>query len=98
MAETAVPATVLWRLIPGQQLRHRSWDGEAFVLYNDLSGDTHLLDAAAIEVLSALQQGAVGTAGLAAILQLDTDAGTAGMLDGLLADLQTLSLVDTTAC
>eukprot|EP01032_Pedospumella_encystans_P028839 gene28839-32571_t len=64
----------MWRLMPGQRLRSRSWDGEEFVLYNNLSGDTHLLDAASIEVLNALQRGAAGTAGLAAALQLDSSA------------------------
>ena len=98
MTEAAVPDNTVWRLTPGQQLRHRSWDGEDFVLYNNLSGDTHLLDAAAIEVLSALQRGAAVAAGLAATLQLDQDADSAAMLAGLLAELRALSLVDTTAC
>lgn len=98
MTEAAVPDYPLWRLMPGQQLRHRSWDGEEFVLYNDLSGDTHLLDAAAVEVLSALQGGAAGTAALAATLQLDQNPASTAMLDVLLDDLRALSLVDLNAC
>lgn len=98
MTEAAVPNGAVWRLVAGQQLRHRSWDGEQFVLYNDLSGDTHLLDAAAIEVLSALHGGAAGAAALAATLHLDADAGSAAMLAQLLADLRQLFLVDLAAC
>jgi PqqD family protein of HPr-rel-A system len=86
----------MWRLMPGQRLRSHSWDGEQFVLYNNLSGDTHLLDAAAIEVLSALQPGAADAAALAAALQLDADA--LPQLDALLADLRALDLVDQAAC
>ncbi|WP_377702797.1 HPr-rel-A system PqqD family peptide chaperone [Pseudoduganella sp. UC29_71] len=86
----------MWRLMPGQRLRSHSWDGEQFVLYNNLSGDTHLLDAAAIEVLNALQPGAADAAALAAALQLDADA--LPQLDALLADLRALDLVDRAAC
>lgn len=86
----------MWRLMPGQRLRCHSWDGEQFVLYNNLSGDTHLLDAAAIEVLNALQPGAADAAALAAALQLDADA--LPQLDALLADLRALDLVDRAAC
>ncbi|MBB3223819.1 hypothetical protein [Pseudoduganella umbonata] len=43
-----------WRLVPGQTLLHRGWDG-AFVLYNDLSGDTHLLADEAMSLLLALR-------------------------------------------
>ena len=45
-----------WRVVPGQSLLHRSWDGQA-VLYNDVSGSTHLLDEATLELLHALRDG-----------------------------------------
>lgn len=47
-----------WRLVPGQTLLHRGWD-DAWVLYNDLSGDTHLLSGDAMELLLALRDGDV---------------------------------------
>ncbi|WP_395403733.1 hypothetical protein [Pseudoduganella sp. UC29_106] len=50
-----------WRLQPGQMLLHRSW-GEETVIYNDVTGATHLLDAGALELLTALRDGSV-TAG-----------------------------------
>jgi PqqD family protein of HPr-rel-A system len=54
-----------WRLVPGQALLHRGWD-DACVLYNDLSGDTHLLAADAMALLLALRDGEVGADELAA--------------------------------
>lgn len=54
-----------WRLVPGQALLHRGWDG-AFVLYNDLSGDTHLLSDEAMTLLLALRDSDVTPQELAA--------------------------------
>lgn len=71
-----------WRLVPGQALLHRGWDG-AFVLYNDLSGDTHLLSEDAMTLLLALRDGDVTADELA-----DPD------LADLLATLRRLDLVE----
>ena len=57
----------MWRLTPGQALACREWDGEA-VLYNDLSGNTHLLDGAALDLLHALRDQPADAATLAARL------------------------------
>ena len=69
-------AGTTWRLQPGQTLQHRQWDGEC-VLYNDLSGDTHLLGEAAVEILLALRRGPATRDALAAMLEAD------GHLDAL---------------
>jgi PqqD family protein of HPr-rel-A system len=53
-----------WRLLPGQLLLHRSW-GEETVIYNDVTGATHLVDAGALELLTALRDGTVTAAELA---------------------------------
>ena len=45
----------MWRLTPGQRLRLRGF-GDESVLYNDLSGDTHLLGGSAIHLLELLRQ------------------------------------------
>ncbi|GGX90308.1 HPr-rel-A system PqqD family peptide chaperone [Massilia dura] len=71
-----------WRLVPGQALLHRGWDG-AFVLYNDLSGDTHLLSEDAMTLLLALRDGDVMPEELAA-----------PELTELLATLRQLDLVE----
>lgn len=75
----------MWRLTPGQALRRREWQGE-YVLYNDISGDTHLLGADAIDLLLALQQ---ASAPDSALVEGD-DAS-------LLAQLQALSLIEPVA-
>ena len=75
----------MWRVAAGQALRHHGWDGE-FVLYNDLSGDTHLLEAPAMALLLALQA-APGAS-----------AHALGADPGLLDDLHALALVEPLPC
>lgn len=68
-----------WRLVPGQTLLHRGWES-AFVLYNDLSGDTHLLSEEAMALLLALRDGDV-TAEELATPELADMLGTLRQLD-----------------
>ena len=93
-------ASETWRLRPVQTLQYRQWDGEC-ILYNDLSGDTHLLGDGAIELLLALRLGTAPRAALAAVLQAEFDLEPAELdleTDTLLRDLQHLNLIDTIAC
>jgi PqqD family protein of HPr-rel-A system len=88
---------VTWRLTPGQTLRYRHWQGES-VLYNDLSGDTHLLADSAIHVLLVLQAGPAAHSALAASVRREF-AGDDGEVDdatvaGLLDELQSLVLIE----
>ncbi len=76
----------MWRITPGQALRRREWQGE-YVLYNDISGDTHLLGADAVELLLALQQAPTPES---ALVDGAEDAA-------LLAQLQALSLIEPAA-
>lgn len=85
----------MWRLTPGQTLTHRGWDDE-FVLYDDLSGDTHVLSAAAMAALSALRHGPAGLPALAAALDLEADDGPA--LEALLDQLAQLQLIVADPC
>jgi PqqD family protein of HPr-rel-A system len=97
----------IWRLARGQRLLYRCWDGEC-VLYNDLSGDTHLLDEFALALLAQLQRAPQAGAQLAAAFGLDPDAGVAagadaphdgaGVLHDVLADLAALHLVEALPC
>lgn len=88
-----------WRLVPGQRLHYRQWEQEA-VLFNDLSGDTHLLDADALAVLLAVQGGAADLASLRLALgaQVDAGAGDAEEADAalyaLLEQLASISLIE----
>ena len=91
----------MWRLSAGQQLRWRSWCDES-VLYNDLSGDTHLLDDSAMYVLRLLQRAAQPEAALVDALcaefEAEHDADSARDTAELLASLSALSLIEWTAC
>ncbi|MDB5793041.1 MAG: HPr-rel-A system PqqD family peptide chaperone [Massilia sp.] len=79
-----MPLPTSWRLAPGQHLLHRCWDGEC-VLYNDLTGDTHLVDEFALELLEMLR-----AAPMAHPLPEDP-------LAAVLADLAALHLIEA-AC
>jgi PqqD family protein of HPr-rel-A system len=93
-----VQAATLWRLLPGQSLQHRLWEDEC-VLYNDLTGDTHRLDAAALEVLLALQAAPLSFAALCAALEIDAaDAPVREALEATLFALAKIALVESAAC
>jgi PqqD family protein of HPr-rel-A system len=79
----------MWRLVPGQSLRFRQFDDE-FVVYNDLSGDTHLLGDSAAHLLSVLQQGPAASAAL-----LDSLAAAHG---AVLNQLSSLFLIEALPC
>jgi len=86
----------IWRLAPGQRLQYRCWDGEC-VLYNDLSGDTHLLDEFALALLEQLKAGPQAAAQLAAAFELDAQDEDA-VLQTVLDDLTALFLVEALPC
>jgi PqqD family protein of HPr-rel-A system len=90
----------MWRVIPGQRLAFREWGGEA-VLYNDLSGSTHLLDGAAIDVLQSLRAEPCAADALAARLA-DTFGASADALlpdiENLLTGLARLDLIEFSPC
>lgn len=93
----------------GQSLRRREWDGEA-VLFNDLSGATHLLSPVALWLLERLAAAPDGISGLASAL--DAELAAEALEDGvdgaavsdtaldrerladLLADLHALDLIE----
>ena len=89
-----------WRLRAGQRLRMLSDDEEA-VVYNDLSGDTHLLSGIAASLLERLRQGPADLHSLAGFLagewDLDADIAPASLAEQLLCDLAALSLIEHTA-
>jgi PqqD family protein of HPr-rel-A system len=90
----------MWRVVPGQSLAFREWDQEA-VLYNDLSGNTHLIDGLGIDLLLALRAGPADAATLAARLaaHVDADAGElTTVIEDMLAALAGLDLVEPLPC
>ena len=90
----------MWRVIPGQALACRCWDDET-VLYNDLSGATHLLGPAAACLLEALRSGPAAEPALAAALRAEFDLEEDSLpheLGRLLDDLARLDLIEPVAC
>ncbi len=90
-----------WRIAPGQTLRLRRWEDEC-VLYNDLSGDTHLLGAVAASLLDVLGGGAASLPELAQALcgelGVEADAELEAALAPLLDQLAHLALIETLPC
>ncbi len=86
-----------WKLRAGQRLRMLSDDEEA-VVYNDLSGDTHLLSGIAASLLERLRQAPADRATLASFLatewDLDADIAPAALAEQLLSELAALSLIE----
>lgn len=83
----------IWRLAPGQRLVHRCHDGEC-VLFNDLSGATHLVDDITLGLLQALAEAPQTANDLAG----DPDPDTLAALDELLAGLAALYLIEAVEC
>lgn len=87
-----------WRLcVPAGELAWRQWQGE-LVVYNPMSGATHVLDIASGEVLRALMAGPAGrddlAQRLASFLAVEPDAQARTAVDRILADLDSLGLVE----
>ncbi|TAN75819.1 MAG: HPr-rel-A system PqqD family peptide chaperone [Gallionella sp.] len=88
---------MMWRLISDHAFCFRSWNDE-FVVYNSLSGDTHLLGLAAAQILLELQQApsdAITLAtSLAPLLQAEIGEEFSLQIEHLLADLDKLALIE----
>lgn len=93
-----MPHAPSWHVLPGQRLQYREWDQEA-VLFNDLSGDTHLLDADALALLLAVRDGAADLAALRLALGVDAADGAQAdaALHALLAQLAAICLIEQRA-
>jgi PqqD family protein of HPr-rel-A system len=64
----------IWRIVPLDRLAWRTWEHET-VIYNDLSGDTHLLEPLATFVFEILSDAP------ASMAQLETRAAEAVLFD-----------------
>jgi PqqD family protein of HPr-rel-A system len=86
-----------WRVISNDALHFRSWDDEV-VVYNSLSGDTHLLGSTAAQILLNLQEAPSDAASLAESLapffQIAPGADLPLQIGELLADLNALALIE----
>ncbi len=87
----------MWQLMPGQSFRLRRFDDE-FVLFNDLSGDTHLLSDEAVHLLGVLQRGGSASGAtlceaLAAALDCPRDTQFEAEAGAMLAQLAAYFLI-----
>ena len=86
-----------WQLTAPGELRWVQW-GDEWLLHHDASGDTHLLDALAVEVLQALQRAPATAAGLVDALAQNDDEETrrrlASYIDSLFATLARLGVIE----
>lgn len=86
-----------WRLPSDQALYFHSWEDE-FVVFNSLSGDTHLLGLLAGKILLQLQQAPSDAMALAESLaplwQAGLDEELGFQIEPLLADLHALALIE----
>jgi PqqD family protein of HPr-rel-A system len=86
-----------WRTIRDDAFIFRAWDDEV-VIYDALSGDTHVIDATAARILQALQQSPSDVPTLAQLLAvpLQCEPGDAlnQDIEAVLSDMAALSLVE----
>jgi PqqD family protein of HPr-rel-A system len=86
-----------WRTIRDDAFLFRAWDDEV-VIYDALSGDTHVIDAAAAQILQALQHSPSDVQNLADLLavQLQCEPGDElnQDIEAMLSDMAALSLVE----
>jgi PqqD family protein of HPr-rel-A system len=89
-----------WQAISTEAMYVRSWDDE-FVVYNSLSGDTHLLGAAAGHILTGLQRAPSDerslTESLCETLHAEPTPEMSLQIQAILADLQKLALIEEAA-
>lgn len=82
----------MWRIKNGQGLAHQCWDHEC-ALYNDLSGATHLVERAMVDLLARLAAQPMSPEALAG-----EGFGEAAELDLVLGELQRLHLIEAVPC
>jgi PqqD family protein of HPr-rel-A system len=94
----------MWRTTPGQAYRLRPFDDPAgieYVIYNDLTGATHLLGEAAVHLIQVLRCGPASSAdlcaALAVALECEADASLAADTEALLAQLADYFLIERAA-
>jgi PqqD family protein of HPr-rel-A system len=86
-----------WRLRTGQSLRMLAGDDES-VVYNDQSGETHLLNAIAISMLEHLRKGPDSFTGMCSALtqawEFDSETELQRVVLALTDELRDLSLIE----
>lgn len=95
--DTEIDSDILWQTVAQGLLPFHVWDGD-YVVYNPLSGSTHVLDIASGRVLMAVMEERMSARDicrhLAQFLDVQDDAGMAKTVAGLIAQLDELGLIE----
>ena len=88
-----------WQIISSDQsLYFYSWDNDEYVVYNSLTGDTHLLNLTAGRLLLELQKSPTDTLTLANLVtptnQAESDTQHKLEIEHILEELSTLNLIE----
>ncbi len=83
-----MPRSARWRLIDPDRILWERWPGEC-IIYNDLSGQTHLLNRSAAAALESLGAGAESAETLAEALNVDS-----AEIERLLQEFDQLGLIE----
>jgi PqqD family protein of HPr-rel-A system len=87
----------MWRLARDTPPPVRYWGGD-YIVYNTLSGDTHVLDIVAGEALRAIIAGPIASSAIceriASLLEVSSDQRVATNVDAILALLDELGLIE----
>lgn len=90
-----------WQIISSNQetLYLHSWDNKEYVVYNSLTGDTHLLNLTAGQLLLKLKQSPTDTVSLANLVAPPTSQAELGEqhkleIEHILEELSTLNLIE----
>ena len=94
---SSIQATTAWRVPVEGALPLKYWNGD-YVVYNPLTGSTHVLDIVAGEVLKVIMAAPATTRELcrhvADFLEIPNDVRTAENVDAVLAALDELGLIE----
>ena len=94
---SSIQATTAWRVPAGGTLPLRYWNGD-YVVYNPLTGNTHVLDIVAGEVLKVIMAAPATSHDLyqhvADFLEIPNDFRAADNVDAVLAALDELGLIE----
>ena len=86
-----------WRITVAEPFPLRCWEGD-YVVYNSLSGDTHLLDIVSGHVLTRILESPAGASELrsrvAAFLEVPNDAAVDVQVKEILDALDDLGLIE----
>ncbi len=91
------PSRYIWHIPAGQEILWRHWEGD-YVIFNSLSGETHILDITSGKVLKRIMKGPSTTEGIRSeigdFLEVRNNSELARAVDKILSGLEDAGLVE----